>query len=114
MHISQVIFNMPQDVMHRHLTDFANGVKKKFQDVGEDAASAIAKKMKEVLSTWPEEGEAHIDEFGDVLLWAMIEVLFGPVASKKQNPHLPDEFNKIDDHLFVMLRSGKVEAKVRE
>lgn len=114
MHISQIIFGMPPETMDRHLLDFANGVKRKFQEVGPDAAAAIAKKMREVLSTWPAEGEAHIDEFGEVLFWAMIEVLFGPVASKKVTPNLPQEFEKIDDHLFVMLRSGKVEPKVRK
>merc|ERR1712107_574822 len=104
---------MPPDTMTKHLHDFANGVKRTFQDVGPAAAEDIAKKMRDVFSTWPTEGEAHIDEFGDVLFWAMIEVLFGPVASQRISPHLPGEFEKIDAHLFKMLRSGKVDPQVR-
>jgi len=114
MHISQVIFSMPEDTMAKHLHHFANGVKRTFQEVGEAKGEEIADKMREVFSTWPAEGEAHIDEFGDVLFWAMIEVLFGPVASKQISPHLPGEFEKIDAHLFKMLRSGKVDPQVKK
>merc|ERR1711998_559525 len=66
------------------------------------------------LAKWPDEGEYSIDRFGDVIFWAMIEVLFGPVASQRMTPNLPQEFEKIDAHLFKMLRSGQVDKQVRE
>jgi len=113
MLISQTIFSMPQDTMVKHLHNFSNGVKRKFQDVGGPAAAEIGLKMEAELDKWPDEGECSLDELGDVVFWAMIEVLFGPVASKRVTPNLPGEFGKIDAHIFKMLRSGKVDEQVR-
>jgi cytochrome P450 len=112
MHISQVIFGMPKETMAAHLHDFANGVKRTFQEQAEPVAEAIGKQMAAEFATWPSEGECSLDDLGDVLFWAMIEKLFGPMASKKVCPHLPKEFEKIDGHLFKMLRSGKVDDQV--
>lgn len=114
MHISQVIFAMPPDTMAKHLHHFANGVKRTFQEQGEAVSEDIRGKMNEVFASWPAEGECSLDELGDVLFWAMIEALFGPMASKQMTPNLPQEFEKIDAHLFKMLRSGQVDKKVRE
>merc|ERR1719498_208119 len=100
--------------MAAHLHDFANGVKRTFQDQAEPVAEAIGKLMNEEFAKWPSEGECSIDELGDVLFWAMIECLFGPIASKKMSPNLPKEFEKIDAHLFKMLRSGQVDKHVRK
>lgn len=114
MQISQTIFNMPKDTMANHLHHFADGIKKLNQETGAEVSAEIARKMEAVLASWPDEGEYHLDEFGDVIFWAMIETLFGSFASKQANANLPGEFEKIDAHLFKMLRSGQVDPKVAE
>jgi len=114
MHISQVIFGMPEDTMAKHLGHFADGVKRLNQETAADVSAEIARLMEAELANWPDEGECSIDRLGDVIFWAMIEVLFGPVASQRMTPNLPQEFDKIDAHLFKMLRSGQVDPQVRE
>lgn len=114
MKISQQIFGMPDETMAKHLHHFAGGVKRLNQDTAEDVvAPEIARRMEADLATWPSEGEYDIQMFSDVVFWGMVETLFGPVASKKINPTLPDKFVKIDDKLFKVLRSGKPDPEVR-